>query len=94
MKKKITDLYRAWRKANGNSKPNRAIVKMCWLDGENTDKGWQQDIIALKDYDINPPRDDDSILFYVRGLKGLMSLMSPNSGADFVVLDVINFYKA
>lgn len=86
--------YWKWRLENGNRRPNRAIVKMHWEDGENTEKGWQQDVISLKDYsnDINLPADDERILYYVSGLKGLISLTEPNNGSEFVVDEVIDFY--
>lgn len=42
----------------------------------------------------NPPKDDAVILFYVSGLKGLLDLMKPNNGSDFIVDEVLEFYKA
>ncbi len=89
--------YKDWRKENGNRKPNRAIVKMRWEDGDNTDKGYQVDTIAfvpksrLSECEENP--DDIAILFYVSSLEGLLSLMEPDNGSDFIVDEVLEFYK-
>lgn len=93
-KKQVKDLYRQWRKDNGNQMPNRAIVKMRWEDDDNTDKGYQVDTIALESGDEPYPQDDAWILFYAgRGIKGLLDLMTPNNGSDFIVLEVCEFYK-
>lgn len=87
--------FREWRKENGNQFPNRVIVKMKWEDGDNTDKGYQVDTIALEEVREYLPGDDAVILFYAgRGIKGLLDLMKPNNGSDFVVLEVLEFYKA
>lgn len=86
--------YKDWRKENGNQFPNRVIVKMKWEDGDNTDKGYQVDTIALEEVRDYLPGDDAMILFYAgRGIKGLLELMKPNNGSDFVVLEVLEFYK-
>ena len=83
--------FREWRKENGNQLPNRVIVKMKWEDGDNTDKGYQVDTIALEEVREYLPGDDAVILFYAgRGIKGLLDLMKPN----IVVLEVLEFYKA
>ena len=93
-KKAVKNLFRAWRKENGNQFPNRAIVKMAWDDGDNTDKGYQVDTIALESGDEPYPGDDAWILFYAgRGVKGLLDLMTPDNGSDFTVLEVLEFYK-
>jgi hypothetical protein len=93
-KKAVKDLFRAWRKENGNQFPNRAIVRMSWDDGDNTDKGYQVDTIALESGDEPYPGDDAWILFYAgRGVKGLLDLMTPDNGSDFTVLEVLEFYK-
>ena len=95
-KKDIRDLYKEWRKENGNKKPNRAIVKMRWDDDDNTEKGYQVDTIAIDPrykWDENVPSDDCWILFYVSSLDGLLSLMTPNNGSDFTLLEVLEFYK-
>lgn len=86
--------YRDWRKENNNRKPNRVIVKMHWEDEKPED--WKVDTISLNGFiDIsNPPKDDAVILFYASGLKGLLDLMKPNNGSDFIVDEVLEFYKA
>ena len=85
--------YREWRKENGNKKPNRVIVKMHWEDEKPED--WKVDTISLNGFlnISNPPKDDAVILFYASGLKGLLDLMKPNNGSDFVVDEVLEFYK-
>ena len=85
--------YRDWRKENGNRKPNRVIVKMHWEDEKPED--WKVDTISLNGFlnISNPPKDDAVILFYASGLKGLLELMKPNNGNDFVVDEVLEFYK-
>lgn len=92
-KKDIIALYREWRKENGNRKPNRVIVKMHWEDGDNTEKGFQIDTIAMNHF----PEDDDKCIGYVlwctSGLHGLFELMKPDNGSDFVVDEVLEFYK-
>lgn len=86
--------YREWRKENGNQKPNRVIVKMHWEDGDNTEKGYQVDTICLKEYKGDTyPGDDCWLLYYVSGLNGLLELMKPGNGSDFVVDEVLEFYK-
>lgn len=93
-KKEVRNLFRQWRKENGNQMPNRVIVKMAWEDGDNTDKGYQVDTIALESGDEPYPQDDAVILFYAgRGIAGLLDLMRPNNGSDFIVLEVLEFYK-
>ena len=86
--------YRDWRKENNNRKPNRVIVKMHWEDEKPED--WKVDTISLNGFlnISNPPKDDAVILFYASGLKGLLDLMKPNNGSDFIVDEVLEFYKA
>jgi hypothetical protein len=85
--------YRDWRKENNNRKPNRVIVKMHWEDEKPED--WKVDTISLNGFlnISNPPKDDAVILFYASGLKGLLDLMKPNNGSDFIVDEVLEFYK-
>ena len=90
-KKEITELYRSWRKQYNNQRPDRAIVRMYWEDEGKDEK--RTDTIALKTYDVEV-KDDDNILFYAGGLKGLLELTKPNNGSDFVVTEVLGFYKA
>ena len=86
--------YQEWRKENGNKKPNRVIVKMHWEDGDNTDKGYQIDTIAIQRCEfLDCPSDDCWLLYYVSSLKGLLSLMKPDNGSDFIVDEVLEFYK-
>lgn len=94
LKKDIIALYRSWRKENGNRKPNRVIVKMHWEDGDNTEKGYQIDTIAMNHFS----EDDDKCVGYVLwstyGINGLWELTKPGNGSDFVVDEVLEFYKA
>ena len=85
----VKSLYQKWCDDNNGQKPNRAVVKMAWEDGDNTEKGWQEDTIALEGLDAP---DDDIILFYASGLEGLLGLMKPDNGSDFIVLEVDEFY--
>lgn len=95
--KNIREMYRDWRKEHSNEKPNRVIVKMHWEDGDNTEKGYQVDTIG-----IVPPRmigdtedipGDAVILYYVSSLKELLALMESDNGSDFVVDEVLEFWK-
>lgn len=96
-KKAVKDLFREWRKENGNKKPNRVIVKMHWEDGNNTDKGYQVDTIGIvpkrKLGEWLEPADDFQILFYVSGIQELLELMKPGNGSDFIIDEVLEFYK-
>ena len=97
-KKAIRAAYRKWRKENNNAKPNRAVVHMKWEDGDNTDKGWQQDTVALDAFwnrtrEVLFPSDDCEILYYCDGLEGLCDLAHPGNGSEFVVINVVDFYK-
>ena len=89
--------YKDWRKENGNRKPNRVIVKMHWEDGDNTEKGYQIDTIGIvplwKIGDTENVPGDSMILFYVSSIQGLLDLMQPNNGSDFIVDEVLEFYK-
>jgi hypothetical protein len=86
-KKDIYSAYRKWRKEHENKKPNRVIVKMRWEDEEEE----RVDTIALQTFDFDV-KDDCYILFYCP-LNGLYSLTKPNNGSDFILLDVLEFYK-
>lgn len=92
-KKEITRMYREWRKANNNQKPNRAIIKMYWED-ESPEEA-RVDTISLRGFDINTEQcpDDAMILWYAGGLKGVLELTKPNNGSDFVLTKVLEFYK-
>lgn len=93
-KKDIIGMYRDWRKANRNKKPNRAIVKMFWEDGYNTEKGYQIDTIGIEPDRYWGDHDNAMILFWASTLDGLWELTKPGNGSDFVVKDVVEFYKA
>lgn len=89
--------YKDWRKENGNKKPNRVIVKMHWEDGDNTEKGYQVDTIGIvplwKIGNTENVPGDSMILFYVSSLKDLLDLMRPNNGSDFIIDEVLEFWK-
>ena len=93
----IKEDYRDWRKENQNRKPNRAIVKMHWEDGDNTEKGYQIDTIGIiprnKIGDTANIPGDALILYYVSSLEELIGLMKPDNGSDFIVDEVLEFYK-
>ena len=85
--------YRKWRKENNNRKPNRVIVKMRWEDGDNTEKGYQIDTIGIAPENYWIDHDNAAILFWVSTIPGLIDLMQPGNGSDFVVDEVLEFYK-
>ena len=89
--------YKGWRKENGNHKPNRVIVKMHWEDGDNTEKGYQIDTIGIVPlHQIGNTENvpgDAMILYYVSSVKELLGLMKPGNGSDFIVDEVLEFYK-
>lgn len=87
-KKQIRQKYRDWRSCRWNIKPDRARVRIRW-DDETEER---VDTIALRTYDVGV-EDDDQILFYAGGLKGLLDLTDPGNGSDFVVTEVLDFYK-
>lgn len=90
-KKEITELYRSWRKQYKNHRPNRAVVRMYWEDDWKGEL--HTDIVALTHSDIITPPDDSEILFYAGSLKGLLQLTELNNGSDFVVTEVLQFYR-
>ncbi len=92
-RKQLIQMYRDWRKANGNQKPNRVIVKMFWEDGDNTDKDYQIDTIGLENMDSPSFVDNPVILWYSSDLSGLWELTKPGNGSDFVVTEFLEFYK-
>jgi len=90
----VREDYREWRKDNNNRKPNRVIVKMHWEDEPKDD--FKVDTICIKAGGIdigNLPKDDAVILYYVSSLEGLLDLMKPGNGSDFIVDEVLEFYK-
>ena len=90
----IAELYNDWKERHGVA-PNRVIVKMAWEDGDNTEKGWQRDVIALDSYEGEEyPADDEEVLFYAGdGYEGLIDLLREGNGSDFILIDIIDFYK-
>lgn len=92
-KQEIKDLYWQWRKENNNQRPNRVIVRMFWEDDGPAHQ--LVDTISLQTYDIDTeiPGDDGWILWYAGGLKGLYNLLIPDNGSDFIVTEVLEFYK-
>lgn len=92
-RKELTKLYREWRAANGNKKPDRVIVKMRWEDGDNTEKDYQIDTIGIESENYWIEHDNPCILFYVSTLAGLYDLTKPGNGSGFTVLEILEFYK-
>ena len=93
-KEGIADRYNKWVEKYGVA-PNRVIVKMAWEDGDNTEKGWQKDVIALDSYEGEEyPADDEEVLFYAgEGYEGLTDLLREGNGSDFILIDIIDFYR-
>ena len=86
--------YKDWRKENGNRKPNRVIVRMHWEDEPEKQLVDTIGIVPLwKIGNTENVPDDAVILFYVSSLDGLFSLMKPDNGSDFVVDEVLEFWK-
>jgi hypothetical protein len=86
--------YRDWRNENRNRKPNRVIVKMHWED--EPEKQLVDTIGIIPQSKIGNTENipgDAIILYYVSGMEGLLELMKPNNGSDFVVDEVLEFYK-
>ena len=93
-KKDIIQMYREYRREHNNKKPNHVIVRMHWED--------EPDRSLIDTIGIVPNRligftgnfpGDSIILFYVSSLKGLLDLMNPDNGSDFVLEEVLEFYK-
>ena len=92
--KKIIEMYRNWRKENGNKKPNRVIVKMHWEDEPEKQLIDTIGIVpARKIGETENEPGDAMILYYVSSFQGLLDLMKPNNGSDFIVDEVLEFYK-
>lgn len=83
--------YRDWRKDNNNRKPNRVIVKMHW---ENEPERQMVDTIGIAPENYWIDHDNAAILFWISTIPGLIDLMQPGNGSDFVVDEVLEFYKA
>ena len=94
-KKAVKDLFRNWRKDNNNRKPNRVIVKMHWEDEPERQLVDTIGIVpARKIGGTENEPGDAMILYYVSSFQGLLDLMKPNNGSDFIVDEVLEFYKA
>ena len=83
--------YRDWRKDNNNRKPNRVIVKMHW---EDEPERQMVDTIGIAPENYWIDHDNAAILFWISTIPGLIDLMQPGNGSDFVVDEVLEFYKA
>ena len=90
-KKNLIKMYRDWRKANGNKKPNRVIVRMYWED--ESPEETRVDTIGLEPDNYWIDHDDPAILWYSSSLDGLYQLTKPGNGSDFVVVEVLEFWK-
>lgn len=88
---KIVEMYRNWRKENNNRKPNRVIVKMHW---EDEPERQMVDTIGIAPENYWIDHDNAAILFWISTIPGLIDLMQPGNGWDFVVDEVLEFYKA
>lgn len=93
--KDIIQMYRQFRKEHQNRKPNRVIVRVHWEDEPERDL---VDTIAIVPNRIigmgteNYP-GDAMILFYISSIDGLWELTKPDNGSDFIVDEVLEFYK-
>ncbi len=88
---KVVEMYRNWRKENNNRKPNRVIVKMHW---EDEPERQLVDTIGIAPENYWIDHDNAAILFWVSTIQGLIDLMQPGNGSDFIVDEVLEFYKA
>ena len=93
-KKDIIQMYRDYRREHQNQKPNHVIVRMHWEDEPDRQLIDTVAIVPnrLIGFTENYP-GDAIILYYVSSLKGLLDLMNPGNGSDFVVDEVCEFYK-
>ncbi len=82
--------YRDWRRGNSNRKPNRVIVKMHW---EDEPERQLVDTIGIAPENYWIDHDNAAILFWISTIPGLIDLMQPGNGSDFVVDEVLEFYK-
>lgn len=89
-KKDIIRMYREWRKANNNQKPNRVIVRMHW---EDEPENHLVDTIGLEPAYVWFFDDNPAILFYCSKISGIYDLTKPDNGSDFVVDEILEFYK-
>lgn len=93
-KKDIIQMYRDWRKKNQNQKPDRVIVRMHWEDEPERDLVDTIGIIPNRLIGFTEDIPGDAlILYYVSSLRGLWELTKPDNGSDFVVEEVLEYYK-
>lgn len=93
-KKSITDLYRAFRKKNDNLKPNRVIVRMHWEDEPENSLVDTLGIVPLAKIGCTEDIPGDAIiLFYASSIDGIYQLTKPDNGSEFVVDEILEFYR-
>lgn len=83
-------MYRAWRQEHGNRKPNRVTVRMHWEDDPEVSL---VDTVAIEPQDSWIDHDDELILWYSSSVDGIYELTRPGNGSDFVVDEVLGFYR-
>lgn len=93
-KKDIIQMYRDWRKKNQNQKPDRVIVRMHWEDDPERDLVDTIGIIPNRLIGFTEDIPGDAmILYYVSSIQELYKLTKPDNGSDFVVEEVLEYYK-
>lgn len=92
IKEKITEMYREWRKVNGNQKPNRVVVRK--YDDDETPEDARICTIGIQSHDSWFWNDNPLIYYYASSLNGLYQLTIPGNGSDFTVIDILEFYKS
>lgn len=93
-KKDIIQMYRDWRKKNQNQKPDRVIVRMHWEDEPERDLVDTIGIIPNRLIGFTEDIPGDAmILYYVSSIQELYKLTKPDNGSDFVVEEVLEYYK-
>ena len=85
-------MYREWRKANGNKKPNRVIVKK--YDDDETPADARVCTIGIQSHDSWFWNDNPFIYYYATSLESLYQLTIPGNGSDFTVTEILEFYKS
>ena len=95
-RKEITELYRNWRRAHGNQKPTRVIVRIIWDDDYyNGDDTTCIATLGLKPdpWFNNSDCDDPNVLWYAGTLDDLWDMRNIGNGSNFTVLEVLEFWK-
>lgn len=95
-RKQINQMYRDWRKANGNKKPNRVIVRIIWQD--DYDDGDDTTTVATLGLKPDPfwgkdQIDDPMVQWYAGNLDELWEMRKTDNGSDFIVVEVLEFWK-